>query len=289
MTNTSAETVEQLIARHRRHVELSPGVGVKVQRYALAVLDDVAADVALLEGRQTQQDTPAIPAVLPDSGRGSAIGDAVLSVPNSGDSGCYKAACNLCGQTWEGRQPPQEPHRCSGCGLRWEGPLPAPELCWDCWRTAQPHLTALAMLAPQEHEETRRNLTAAIFLLLRIRGWDHMDTAGDGPYWRREINDYIAGIGSEGRQPAQAQGWQPIETVPPDVRRALFFWPALKLDENCDMTTQQVGGRVGVGYRIGPGNAWEGDSGEEACGEYFGCDWEYGDPVMWMPLPEPPS
>lgn len=34
------------VARHRRHVEDSPGVGRDAQRYALAVLDDVEADLS---------------------------------------------------------------------------------------------------------------------------------------------------------------------------------------------------------------------------------------------------
>jgi hypothetical protein len=42
----------ELIAKHRRHVELSPGVGEDVQRYALAVLDDLAADLALTASPQ---------------------------------------------------------------------------------------------------------------------------------------------------------------------------------------------------------------------------------------------
>lgn len=35
----------QIVERHRRHVELSPGVGADVQRYALAVCDDILADL----------------------------------------------------------------------------------------------------------------------------------------------------------------------------------------------------------------------------------------------------
>lgn len=35
----------QVVERHRRHVELSPGVGADVQRYALAVCDDILSDL----------------------------------------------------------------------------------------------------------------------------------------------------------------------------------------------------------------------------------------------------
>ena len=41
-----------LIAKHRRHVELSPGAGASECRYALAVLDDVEADVQALVAPQ---------------------------------------------------------------------------------------------------------------------------------------------------------------------------------------------------------------------------------------------
>jgi hypothetical protein len=33
------------VERHRRHVELSPGVGEDAQKYALAVCDDILADL----------------------------------------------------------------------------------------------------------------------------------------------------------------------------------------------------------------------------------------------------
>jgi hypothetical protein len=47
MTTHDPRVALQLVAKHRRHVELSPGVGEDVQRYALAVLDDLAADFTL--------------------------------------------------------------------------------------------------------------------------------------------------------------------------------------------------------------------------------------------------
>lgn len=34
-----------IVQRHRRHVELSPGAGEEVQRYALAVCDDILSDL----------------------------------------------------------------------------------------------------------------------------------------------------------------------------------------------------------------------------------------------------
>ena len=33
---------------------------------------------------------------------------------------------------------------------------------------------------------------AALRLLRRLSEWDHMDTAGDGAYWRQEIDAFLA-------------------------------------------------------------------------------------------------
>lgn len=40
------EQAESIIAKHRRHVQMSPGVGKEKQDYAIACLDDVADDLA---------------------------------------------------------------------------------------------------------------------------------------------------------------------------------------------------------------------------------------------------
>ena len=44
----SPQDVVALVQKHRRHVELSPGVGADAQGYGLAVCDDMLADLAVL-------------------------------------------------------------------------------------------------------------------------------------------------------------------------------------------------------------------------------------------------
>ena len=39
-----------IVEKHRRHVELSPGVGEDVQKYALAVCDDILSDLPISGG-----------------------------------------------------------------------------------------------------------------------------------------------------------------------------------------------------------------------------------------------
>ena len=43
------------------------------------------------------------------------------------------------------------------------------------------------------NEDLAKELEAASLLLKRISQWDHMDTAGDGPYWRKEIKAQLGG------------------------------------------------------------------------------------------------
>ena len=55
-----AQEMAKLIQKHRRHVELSPGVGDDAQRYALAVLDDVLAEAAPTLAGTLQADEAAL-------------------------------------------------------------------------------------------------------------------------------------------------------------------------------------------------------------------------------------
>jgi hypothetical protein len=45
MSETTVDVVRRVLDRHRRHIERSPGVGAAQQRYALATLDDVEAEL----------------------------------------------------------------------------------------------------------------------------------------------------------------------------------------------------------------------------------------------------
>lgn len=49
-TRDAEPDARRIVERHRRHVELSPGVGADAQRYALAALDDVLADLPVATG-----------------------------------------------------------------------------------------------------------------------------------------------------------------------------------------------------------------------------------------------
>jgi hypothetical protein len=43
------------VERHRRHVELSPGVGEDAQKYALAVCDDILADLQRPQSKPSEE------------------------------------------------------------------------------------------------------------------------------------------------------------------------------------------------------------------------------------------
>jgi hypothetical protein len=50
--------------------------------------------------------------------------------------------------------------------------------------------TELASLRTQLQAEVERR-EAAENLIRRFREWDHLDNAGDGPYWKRTIDEYF--------------------------------------------------------------------------------------------------
>lgn len=54
--------------------------------------------------------------------------------------------------------------------------------CWDAiWDDATPT------------PDTRAALVERLLdVVKRIRQWDHLDTAGDGPYWKRELDAVLA-------------------------------------------------------------------------------------------------
>lgn len=79
--------------------------------------------------------------------------------------------------------------------------------------------------------------------------------------------------------------WMPVETIPKHLTRVLMVWPAYELDDNMDLTDKRCGETIGVGYRDGT-SMWSGPPEREANGAAFDDDWEYGDPIAWMPLPD---
>ena len=55
-----------------------------------------------------------------------------------------------------------------------------------------------------KHDEIiklRARVEALGTLLQRLHNWDHMDTAADGPFWRREIASVLAKL-----EPVQEEG-----------------------------------------------------------------------------------
>jgi hypothetical protein len=83
--------------------------------------------------------------------------------------------------------------------------------------------------------------------------------------------------------------WQPIETAP-DEKMVLVYWPAFKLDDDGNLTDEphedDGSGLIGVSAKIG--SIFHEPEALNAVGDYFGDEWEYGDPTHWMPLPDPP-
>ena len=108
----------------------------------------------------------------------------------------------------------------------------------------------------------------AVTLLRRIREWDHLDGAADGPYWKQEIDNLLSGLAaSPGAR--EAQPWQPIETAPTDGTNVLLWWPFWCKNR----PTIGWFGYKGIQQWIAP-EALDGD----------------GDgPTHWMPLPSPPN
>lgn len=81
--------------------------------------------------------------------------------------------------------------------------------------------------------------------------------------------------------------WQPIDTCPKSVTRALIYWPAFKLNDDYEQSDVRTDdGLVSEGFRVG-GTQWECDIVTEHFEDEAGFG--YGEPTHWMPFPAPPE
>jgi len=81
--------------------------------------------------------------------------------------------------------------------------------------------------------------------------------------------------------------WQDISTAP-ENGEFLTFWPGFKLGADGNLTRIRKGKPfIGVAQRTH--GVWDEPEALNAIGDYFGDDWEYGEPTHWMPLPTPPK
>jgi hypothetical protein len=85
----------------------------------------------------------------------------------------------------------------------------------------------------------------------------------------------------------RTQEWQDISTAP-ENGEFLVYWPSFKLDANGNLTRRRKGkGFCGVARR--ENGVWDAPDVLNCCGDYYGDDWEYGEPMHWMPLPPAPK
>jgi len=82
--------------------------------------------------------------------------------------------------------------------------------------------------------------------------------------------------------------WRLIDTVPKNGE-FLAIWPALKLDDDGNITDQPAGHQPFIGVAYSTNGAIEGPDALNATGNYYGDEWEYGQLTHWMPLPQLPA
>jgi hypothetical protein len=109
------------------------------------------------------------------------------------------------------------------------------------------------------------------------------DCDGKG-YWEPTIERELRGA-----QEVKAGEWLPIETAPKEQGAEVLGWfRKVKLDEDDNLTDEVVGGAIAQVSRNGDG--WDEPDWLNASGAYFFDDWSFEpEPVLWHPLPAPPS
>ena len=83
-------------------------------------------------------------------------------------------------------------------------------------------------------------------------------------------------------------GWRKIDCIPGDGKY-LCFWPAMKLDDEGDMTDEPAGGGLrGVAHLMQ--GQWDEPDALNAAGPHFDDDFAYSaEPTHWQFLPEEPD
>jgi hypothetical protein len=106
-------------------------------------------------------------------------------------------------------------------------------------------------------------------------------------YIPEEVRLVVADL--RGAQEWKAGEWLPIETAPKEQGAEVLGWfRKVKLDEDDNLTDEVVGGAIAQVSRNGDG--WDEPDWLNASGAYFFDDWSFEpEPVLWHPLPAPPS
>jgi len=85
-----------------------------------------------------------------------------------------------------------------------------------------------------------------------------------------------------------AETWKPIETAPQNGE-FLALWPALKLDDDGNITDKPAKHAPFIGVTYSTNGVIEDPDALNATGEHFGDDWEFGPATHWMPIPDAPA
>jgi len=84
-------------------------------------------------------------------------------------------------------------------------------------------------------------------------------------------------------------GWRAIDSAPIG-ELVQVYWPCMALNDDGELTGEMLDreGHVSLSFRHSEKHGWEPDSVIEANGDWFGDDFEFGQPTHWKPRPSRP-
>jgi len=84
--------------------------------------------------------------------------------------------------------------------------------------------------------------------------------------------------------------WRPIDSAPIG-ELVQVYWPCMALNEDGELTGEMLDreGHVSLSIRHSEKHGWEPDNVIEANGDWFGDDFEFGQPTHWKPRPSRPG
>nr|WP_314430017.1 hypothetical protein [uncultured Brevundimonas sp.] len=104
--------------------------------------------------------------------------------------------------------------------------------------------------------------------------------------------DAILALRAPSREPegGPVDGWRTIDSAPIG-ELVQVYWPCMALDDDGEPTGETLDreGHVSLSVRHSEQHGWEPDNVVEANGDWFGDDFEFGQPTHWRPRPSRPA
>lgn len=134
-------------------------------------------------------------------------------------------------------------------------------------------------------------LEAIAFNLCSLHDFDVAFVRENERFATAVITEYVRTLSTApAPEGGAADGWRPIDSAPIG-ELVQVYWPCMALNDDGELTGEMLDreGHVSLSIRHSEKHGWEPDNAIEANGDWFGDDFEFGEPTHWKPRPSRPG